>query len=309
MAWVSLVFDLDAPGADALSDELLACGALSVTSEDAAAGTADEKPIFDEPGEHRGAWHRLRLRLLASDPETARAMLANACTKLGLPPPANILVETVEETDWVRKTQAQFEPQRISDRLWIVPTWHEVPKPDAINIRLDPGLAFGTGSHPTTRLCLEWLEQTIRGGESVLDYGCGSGILAIAAMKLGAARALGLDIDPAALEAARANYRANSDEADAVLCEFSDAALPITLRADIVVANILANPLRLLAPALARHTRPGGRLALAGILAAQADELAGIYRQWFDLDAVVECEGWVRIAGVRIPGQRRAAPC
>ena len=303
------MFELDSAGVDALSDELLALGALSVTSEDAAAGTAEEQPIFDEPGEQAALWHRLRLRLLASDPEAAHAMLASACTKLDLPRPATILVETVEETDWVRSTRAQFEPQRISDRLWIVPTWHEVPRPEAINIRLDPGMAFGTGSHPTTRLCLEWLEQTVRGGESVLDYGCGSGILAIAAMKLGAGRALGLDIDPAALEAARANYRANSDEANAVLCEFSDAALPITLRADIVVANILANPLRLLAPALARHTRPGGRLALAGILAAQADDLAGIYERWFDLDAMVECDGWVRIAGVRIRRRGRAAPC
>ncbi len=309
MSWVSLVFEFDANGADALSDELLAAGALSVTSEDAAAGTADEKPIFDEPGEHSGVWHRLRLRLLASDLEAARALLDNACAKLGLAPPANILVETVEETDWVRSTQAQFEPQKISDRLWIVPTWHEVPNPHAINIRLDPGQAFGTGSHPTTRLCLQWLEQTIRGGESVLDYGCGSGILAIAAMKLGAGRARGLDIDPTALEAARANYRANSDEANAVLCKFSDAALPIALRADIVVANILANPLRVLAPALARHTRPGGKLALAGILAPQAEELAGIYREWFDLDAILECDGWVRIAGVRKDMRRRAGPC
>jgi ribosomal protein L11 methyltransferase len=299
MSWASLVFELDASRADALSDELLDQGALSVESEDAAAGTSEEKPIFDEPGEDPAAWPRLRLRLLAHDADEARRLLIAACAKLHVARPAEIRMDTIEETDWVRLTQAQFEPQKISERLWIVPTWHDMPNPGAINIRLDPGLAFGTGSHPTTRLCLQWLEQTVRGGESVLDYGCGSGILAIAAMKLGAGRALGLDVDPAALDAARANCEANS-----VHCDFTDAAAPLDIKADIVVANILANPLRLLAPALARHTRPGGRLALAGILAAQAVELESIYRQWFDLDATVESEGWVRIAGVR-----RATPC
>jgi ribosomal protein L11 methyltransferase len=301
MSWASLVFELDAARAEALSDALLELGALSVTSEDAAAGTADEKPVFDEPGEDPAFWPRLRLRVLANDPVTASAMLRSACEKLDLVQPDIISIETVEETDWVRTTQAQFEPQRISDRLWIVPTWHEVPNPGAINIRLDPGLAFGTGSHPTTRLCLQWLEATVRGGESVLDYGCGSGILAIAAMKLGAGRILGIDVDPAALDAARANVQANSDEASSVICEFADAAAPISLTADIVVANILANPLRLLAPALAGHTRPGGKLALAGILASQGDELAGIYRRWFELDDMVESDGWVRISGTRRP--------
>jgi ribosomal protein L11 methyltransferase len=305
MGWASLVFEIDAVKADALSDALLELGALSVASEDAAAGTADEKPVFDEPGEDPAFWPRLRLRLLANDADAARAMLQVACARVDLAPPDNITVETIEETDWVRATQAQFEPQRISDRLWIVPTWHAPPDPCAINIRLDPGLAFGTGSHPTTRLCLQWLEKTIRGGESVLDYGCGSGILAIAAMKLGAGRVLGIDVDPAAIEAARANVKANSDEAKPVLCEFEDAAASITnVTADIVVANILANPLRLLAPALAGHTRPGGRLALAGILATQADELAGIYQRWFELEDIVESDGWVRIAG-----RRRAEPC
>lgn len=296
MGWASLVFELDAARAEALSDELLDEGALSVESEDAAAGTADEKPVFDEPGEDVSRWPRLRLRLMAGDESQARAMLAAACARLQMAPPADVRVDMVEDTDWVRLTQSQFEPQKISEHLWIVPTWHQEPDPAAINIRLDPGLAFGTGSHPTTRLCLQWLEQTIKGGETVLDYGCGSGILAIAAMKLGAASALGLDVDPAALEAARANCEAN-----AVVCEFTDAAATLDLKADIVVANILANPLRLLAPALAGHVRPGGRLALAGILAAQAQELAGIYETWFELDRFAESDGWVRISGVRRP--------
>lgn len=299
MSWVSLVLELDAGKADALSDKLLELGALSVATEDAAAGTTNEKAIFDEPGEARATWPRLRMRVLADDAAQGRQLLARASAELDMAGLAEAVIEIVEEVDWVRVTQAQFEPQRISDRLWIVPSWHEAPDPKAINIRLDPGLAFGTGSHPTTRLCLEWLEQTVQGGETVLDYGCGSGILAIAALKLGAGSALGVDVDTMALEAARANSAAN-----AVRCEFSDAAAPITIKADIVVANILANPLRLLAPALAGHTRLGGRLALAGILVQQADELIGIYQPWFDLDPLVESDGWVRISG-----KRRAGPC
>ena len=299
MGWVTLVLELDALEADALSDKLLELGALSVTSEDAAAGTADEKAIFDEPGEDPTTWPHLRMRVLVDNAEQGHLLLVRACAALGRTPPAEVGIETVDAVDWVRVTQAQFEPQRISDRLWIVPSWHEVPVPQAINIRLDPGLAFGTGSHPTTRLCLAWLEQVVKGGETVLDYGCGSGILAIAALKLGAGSALGIDVDTMALEAARANSVAN-----AVGCEFADAAAPITIKADIVVANILANPLRLLAPALAGYTRQGGRLALAGILAQQADELAAIYQPWFDLDPPVEADGWVLLSG-----KRRFNPC
>ena len=299
MAWVSLLLELDAVGADALSDKLLELGALSVTTEDAAAGTDAETAIFDEPGEDPSSWQRLRMRVLADDADQGRALLARAGAALGMAGLADAAIESVDDLDWVRVTQAQFEPQRISQRLWIVPSWHPAPDPKAINIRLDPGLAFGTGSHPTTRLCLEWLEQVVQGGETVLDYGCGSGILAIAALKLGAGRALGVDLDATALEAARANCAVN-----AVHCEFADAAAHITIKADLVVANILANPLKLLAPALAGHTRPGGHLALAGILAQQADDLIDTYRPWFDLDPLVESDGWVRIAG-----KRRTGPC
>jgi len=294
MSWASLVFELDAAAADKLSDKLLELEALSVAAEDAAAGTPEERPIFDEPGENPATWNTLRIRLLAANEAEGRALLAKACAELGLPLPDAVRIEAVDDLDWVRVTQAQFEPLRISARLWIVPSWHAAPDPQAINIRLDPGLAFGTGSHPTTRLCLEWLEQNITGGETVLDYGCGSGILAIAALKLGAAEALGIDVDPAALEAARDNSAANG-----VVCEFADAATAISHQADIVVANILANPLRILAPALASHTLPGGRLALAGILTQQAEEVADLYRPWFELDPFVELDGWVRISGRR----------
>lgn len=299
MSWVALVMELEAREADTLSDELLARGALSVTTEDAAAGTPDEHAIFDEPGENPSTWPRLVLRMMAADEPTARALLQEACDACGMDIPDAVGMEHIPEQDWVRTTQAQFDTIRVSDRLWIVPTWHTPPKAAAINIRLDPGVAFGTGSHPTTRLCLEWLDAHLRPGQTVLDYGCGSGILAIAALKLGAGRTLGTDIDPAAIEAARANCAANE-----VTCEFTDAAASLNYQADVVLANILANPLKVLAPALAGHCRTGGHLVLAGILSHQAEEIAAIYARWFEIDRLVESEGWTRVSGTR-----RAEPC
>ena len=168
MSWASLVFELDASQADALSDELLEQGALSVESEDAAAGTSEEKPIFDEPGEDTTTWPRLRLRLLAHDADEARKLLSTACAKLQMAHPAQIRMDTIEETDWVRLTQSQFAPIHIGKNIWVVPSWHEAPDPDGLILELDPGLAFGTGSHPTTRLCMEWLEAHPAPGKTVL---------------------------------------------------------------------------------------------------------------------------------------------
>jgi ribosomal protein L11 methyltransferase len=205
-------------------------------------------------------------------------------------------VEQVAEQDWVCASRDQFAPIRISARLWIVPSWHEAPDPGAINLLLDPGLAFGTGAHATTRLCLRWLEHAVRGGESVLDYGCGSGILAIAAMKLGAARADGVDIDEQALLAARSNAIHNR-----VQVSFHSAAGAIRQPAQIVVANILAHPLIVLAPLLAQLTAHGGRLALAGLLADQADEVRAAYRTWFAFDTPRQDEGWTLLSGTKYP--------
>jgi ribosomal protein L11 methyltransferase len=199
----------------------------------------------------------------------------------------------VSERDWVRETQSQFGPFQASPRLWVVPSWAALPPDALIPLRLDPGVAFGTGSHPTTRLCLHWLDATMRGGEHVLDYGCGSGILTIAAIKLGAARAVGVDIDPLALTASRENARLNR-----VAAEFHDPAhLPADFRADLVVANILARPLMLLAPVLVQALKPGGRLALAGILGEQAEAVAGAYRPALNLAVAAEEENWVLLAG------------
>ncbi|MGH8676972.1 MAG: 50S ribosomal protein L11 methyltransferase, partial [Burkholderiales bacterium] len=206
MPWIAVELTLDASAASAVAEALLEAGAISVDLTDAQAGTDLERPIFNEPAtDAAAAWDLNRLRALFPEQSDIVAALEQARRKAQLTslPPHRILL--VEEQDWVRLTQRQFEPIRISDRLWIVPSWHAAPAPHAINIVLDPGGAFGTGSHATTRLCLQWLDQNLRPGNSVIDYGCGSGILAIAAAKLGANRVTGVDIDPQALAASRYN--------------------------------------------------------------------------------------------------------
>jgi len=239
-------------------------------------------------------WAHSRVVALFEPDADIAAMLADAAVQAGLGSVPAFTVEPVEEQNWVQLTQAQFDPIRVSGRLWIVPSWHESPDPAAINLVLDPGMAFGTGSHPTTRLCLEWLERTITGGESLLDYGCGSGILAIAAAKLGAAAVAGVDIDPQAVDAANANAASND-----VVARFADSAETLAGEYDVVVANILSNPLRVLAPAICAHVRAGGRLALSGILREQAEEIIAVYAPWIPLQVADMREDWVCLAGVK----------
>ncbi len=301
MSWLNLSVRAEADYAEALSEALLARGALSVDMLDADADTPDEQAIFGEPGEPTSAvWqHNLVNALFESDAAVAD-ILQDSCAELGIPVLPEHRIETLEESDWVRLTQAQFDPIRISDRLWIVPTWHTPTDASAINIVLDPGLAFGTGSHPTTRLCLRWLDKNTEAGESVLDYGCGSGILAIAAMKLGAGSAIGVDVDAQAVQASRDNAIANHVEADFYLpdaCPEPSRRGVALEQYDVVVANILTNPLRALAPLLAGATRTGGRIVLSGILAEQAEEVMRIYGQWFDLAPPVIEEGWCCLSG------------
>lgn len=293
MGWSTLTLHADADYAEALGEALLEHGALSVDMLDADADTPDEQAIFGEPGEITPAtWQHNRITALFDEQADVEAIFAAACQATGLDtlPPHEI--GTLPENDWVRLTQSQFDPIRISDRLWIVPTWHQPSDDKAINIQLDPGLAFGTGSHPTTRLCLRWLDENIHGGEDILDYGCGSGILAIAALKLGAAQATGIDVDAQAVQSSIDNAAANQ-----VSGRFSLPAPALSREFDLVVANILTNPLRMLAPLLAGSTRPGGRLVLSGILAEQAPEIIDIYRTWFDFDPPVFDEGWTRLSG------------
>ena len=295
MAWLQLRCDTDAASAEALTDALMEAGALSAGIEDADAGTPAETPQFGEPGmDIAAAWDHSRIAALFEAEADAGAVLAACCAEMGLPTPAFTL-ETVEEQNWVQLTQSQFDPIRVSDKLWIVPSWHETPAPDAINLILDPGMAFGTGSHPTTRLCLEWLERYVTADCSLLDYGCGSGILAIAAARLGASPVTGVDIDPQAVDAAKANAERNG-----VSAHFADSREPIDGQFDILIANILANPLKALAPALAAHVRPGGWLALSGILVEQEEELMNIYSPWFAMAVADHREGWVCLEGRRI---------
>ena len=295
MSWLSITIQTDCQHAESLADALLDAGALSASIEDADAGTPEETPQFGEPGSvTTPGWERSRIIALVES-DTDIDELLEACAPLaGLDQTPAYSAEKVEEQNWVQLTQSQFDPIRISGRLWIVPSWHTAPDPDAIVLVLDPGMAFGTGSHPTTRLCLEWLERNVTDGASLLDYGCGSGILAIAAARLGAREVLGVDIDPQAVSAAQCNAERNE-----VSAHFADSAREIKGQFDIVVANILSNPLKALAPAICSHVRPGGQLALSGILADQAEELIAAYAPWVPLAVADTREGWVCLAGTK----------
>jgi len=274
MQWRALTLQVEAGAAEAMSEALLEAGAQSVS--------------IDKPGEPNAT-----LCALVDLQLNADACLRAAARSAGLGATPPYTAAEIADEDWVRSTQAQFAPVEIGERLWIGPSWREPPA-DRIAVRLDPGLAFGTGTHPTTQLVLRFLERRIRGGEGVLDYGCGSGILAIAAAKLGAARVDGVDVDAQALATARDNARGNGFELQ--------PTLPEGLRGgayEIVVSNILAQPLILLAPILAAHTAPGGSLALAGILESQAAEVGAAYAPWLDMRLDSVLDGWALLAGQR----------
>jgi len=289
--------------AEALSDALLESGALSVSVEDADTDTDAEQPLFGEPGTEPPvqAWRRNRVVALLADGSDPAQILAQAGQDAQFD--ASVLrdwsLREVPDADWVRVTQSQFGPIQVGERIRIVPSWHageEAPPaaPGAVSIQLDPGLAFGTGSHPTTHLCLQWLAECLPEGASVLDYGCGSGILAIAARKLGADMVLAVDIDEQAVQATAYNAQVNGAQLRAML----PGELPPGA-SQVVVANILSNPLKVLAPMLAGRVAPGGWLVLSGVLARQADEVAAAYAPWLALTVWREREGWVCLAGQR----------
>ena len=280
--------------AERLADALMEHGALSAAIEDAYAGTENEQAIFGEPGmPAEQIWQQSKVIALFGEHDEAAAVVKAAAQECGLKD-LSYDSETLEDQDWVRLTQSQFDPIQISERLWITPSWHKAPAVNAVNLQLDPGLAFGTGSHPTTRLCLKWLDTQLKGGESVLDYGCGSGILTIAALKLGAGSAVGVDIDEQAIRASNGNAAQNDVQAHFYLPD----GLPQG-QFDVVVANILANPLRMLGEMLAARTKQGGRIVLSGLLAEQSEELGEIYSQWFDIEPAETEEGWARLSGVK----------
>ena len=280
--------------AERLADALMEHGALSAAIEDAYAGTENEQAIFGEPGmPAEQIWQQSKVIALFGEHDEAAAVVKAAAQECGLKD-LSYDSETLEDQDWVRLTQSQFDPIQISERLWITPSWHKAPAGNAVNLQLDPGLAFGTGSHPTTRLCLKWLDTQLKGGESVLDYGCGSGILTIAALKLGAGSAVGVDIDEQAICASNDNAAQNNVQAHFYLPD----GLPQG-QFDVVVANILANPLRMLGEMLAARTKQGGRIVLSGLLAEQSEELGEIYSQWFDIEPAETEEGWARLSGIK----------
>ena len=282
MAWLSITLELDPAPAEALSEALLEAGAQSVTLE----STSDD-PATLEPGE------RMRVVALAEAAADPAAIVSAAARQAAIAPPAFTLAK-VEEQDWVRRSQSQFGPIRIAERLWIVPSWHTPPDPAAIVVRLDPGLAFGTGSHVSTRLVLQYLESNIRRGERVLDYGCGSGILAIVAGKFGAGEITATDIDPQALATTVANA---ADNGVVLTVAAPESLAPGTF--DLVLANILAGPLIELEPLLAARTRAGGRIVLSGILESQAAEVAAAYARHFDVRLIATAESWALVGGER----------
>jgi ribosomal protein L11 methyltransferase len=302
MSWTEIVIDIEREHAEALSDALMDAGALSVSVEDADQGTEQEQPMFGEPGMEPSetAWEHSRVVALTEVDADQATIVAEAAGAIGLAIVPAYATRPVADEDWVRLTQSQFAPIHIGKNIWVVPSWHQAPDPDGLILELDPGLAFGTGSHPTTRLCMEWLEAHPAPGKTVLDYGCGSGILAMVAKKLGAGDVAGVDIDPQAIESARENAVRNDCQIDYYLPDsFAASAKPqhATGRFDIVVANILSSPLKLMAPMLSGRVAPGGALILSGVLARQAEEVAAAYAPFIKLGVWAEQDGWVALHG------------
>ncbi|NND67249.1 MAG: 50S ribosomal protein L11 methyltransferase [Halioglobus sp.] len=290
MSWLQLRLDVAPDAVADLENALLAAGAVAVTLEDNA-----DQPLLEPGVGETPLWQETRLTgLFAADAE-----MDTVLRNLPVDDSARARVEILEDKDWEREWMQHYQPMQFGPRLWVCPSWLEPPEPDSINLLLDPGLAFGTGTHPTTALCLAELDALDPAGKTVVDFGCGSGILAVAALKLGAERALGIDNDPQALRASRDNARRNG---------LPDAALPVALpgdnieqeyvgRADIVVANILAGPLVALSDKLLAFLAPGGTLLLSGLLATQADELCGHYANRVSLTVAGEHDGWVCLQG------------
>lgn len=291
MPWLQLRLAIAPEQAPDLEDALLGVGAVSVTFMD-----AEDQPIFEPDLGTTPLWSKTHLLALFEEDVDEANLLAHLQLLAGGTLPEHQL-ERIEDQDWERSWMDNFQPMRFGRRLWIVPSWHAAPEPDAVNLLLDPGLAFGTGTHPTTALCLEWLDAQDLQNQQVLDFGCGSGILAIAALLLGARQAVGTDIDNQALEASRDNAGRNGIDPERFPLYLPEA-LPAG-QADVVVANILAGPLVALAPQITAQVRPGGRLALSGVLAEQAEEVRNAYSEAFTLDPTAEKDGWVRISGVR----------
>ncbi len=289
MPWIQLKIDSNSAQADEIADLLTESGAQAVSFLD-----AKDTPMYEpKPGETL-LWPDTLVIGLYDAGDDMKAVIEYLSQQAVLGPNFAHKLDQLEDKDWEREWMDNFHPMKFGQRLWICPSWRDIPEPDAVNVMLDPGLAFGTGTHPTTSLCLQWLDGLDLADKTVVDFGCGSGILGIAALKLGASEVTAIDIDPQALEATQANAERNQ------VAEKIHTYLPEDqpdLQADVVVANILAGPLRELRPIISAYCRPGGQLVLSGLLEAQAEELAHVYGQEFDMDPVAIEGEWARVSG------------
>jgi ribosomal protein L11 methyltransferase len=288
MPWLQLTFYSTKEKAEALAELLSDAGAAAVTMQDAA-----DQPLYEPPPGATPLWQLTNVVGLFEENVDGHAIVQQLKAQWQGEFP-DFRSEVLEDQDWERAWMDEFKPMRFGERLWIVPSWHEPPEGDTVNILLDPGLAFGTGTHPTTRLCLEWLDGHDVAGKSVIDYGCGSGILALAAALLGAASVIGVDNDPQALVATLDNAARNGVSLRAYLPKEAPQE-----PADILVANILAGPLIELAPRLAALVKQGGAIALSGILPEQAESVSSAYSEWFAMQPPVEHDGWIRLEGIK----------
>lgn len=291
MSWLQLKIDTTKAQAPVLEELLETLGAAAVLMEDSA-----DQPLLEPPPGATPLWDATRVIGIFTVDSEMDAIIEFLEAQLGEALPAH-RVEVLEDKDWVRAWMDHYHPMRFGDRLWVVPSWTPPPQPDAVNLLLDPGLAFGTGTHPTTALCMEWLDSLDLQGKTVIDYGCGSGILAVAALLLGAKEAWCVDNDPQALTATRNNAEHNG--VGERVHVFMPDDMP-DMQADVIVANILAGPLAMLAPVMAAHSHAGTHIALSGIIRPQVDELREVYGEWFDMDGLaIKEEDWCRLSGTR----------
>lgn len=275
-----------------LQNQLNLLGAAAISFID-----THDQPIYEPKPDEIILWDQTTLIALFEDNNLEKPLTTYFEKQMAEGTISNFTIQMVENKDWVRASLDQFTPMSFGKRLWIVPSWHQAPEQNAVNILLDPGLAFGTGSHPTTRLCLEWLDEHICGGETVIDYGCGSGILAIAAIKLGATKAVGVDYDPQALIATRDNATLNQITEDKLPLFLPDHFSAIS--ADILVANILAKPIIEFAAFFSTLVKPNGKIVLSGILQEQVRDVISAYEPYFFLSPITEQDGWVRVDGIK----------
>lgn len=292
MPWIEAHVTTPGEHADELSDQLIELGAQAITYQD-----AGNHPIFEPTADTPRIWHETVVVGLFDSEQSMEPVVQFLEAEQALGIFNHFHLHHVADEDWVRRSLDSFKPIQCGKRLWICPSWHTPPAPDSINVILDPGLAFGTGTHPTTALCLQWLDENISGEQEVIDYGCGSGILAIAALKLGAKHAICVDHDPEALKATHENAQANH-----LTPEQLETLLPtehLSTQADLLIANILAQPLMELAPLFANLTRSGSKIVLSGILKNQANDVVKAYNPWFNIEKLLEKEEWICLAGVR----------